>query len=129
MLTIRMEHVEVFKQHKVKLFENRMIKNLYTYFSHDCAELGEAQIRNIIRQGIDRAKTYDIRIEKDVSRFTNLMMTFGTEFDKDPKLSWVKGILSEKKFGPRTSRMDTLYKEAEKKILLHVKSISGDRRT
>ena len=112
MLIIRKEQIEFFKQYRLSLFENRMVKHLYTYFPKKCDALGEAMVRNFIRQGIDRTRIYGIRAEKDVSRFINLMLTFGKDFDTDSQLPWAQEILVEKKFDQRISVMDALYQKA-----------------
>ena len=115
MLIIRKEQMRIFREYMVGLFEDRMVSHLKKYFSDEFSLLGEEKVRNTIRYGIDRAKTYGIEIEYDVSRYINMMFTFGRDFDKNRDLLWAAEILRNKdQLG--TQKMTMLYREADKHL-------------
>ncbi|MBW2247057.1 MAG: hypothetical protein JRF62_07615 [Deltaproteobacteria bacterium] len=116
MLIIREEQMEVFRKYMCRQFENRMVLHLSKYFPEECKALGEQRVRNTIRYGIERAKTYGIVIQNDVGRYTNLMFTFGRDFDKDPTLPWAGEVLNDEDLGWPTRRMDVLYEKAAKHL-------------
>lgn len=113
MLVISGEQMEVFKGYMAKRFENQMIRHVKQYFPDDCKLLGQEKVREVIEYGLNRAETYDMSLEYDVSRYINLMFTFGRDYDVD--IAWAAGILGAKKLsGPE--KMDDLYEEAERHI-------------
>ena len=99
MLVIRDDQMEVFKDHMAKRFENQMIQHVTLYFPEDCKALGQEKVREVIVYGLNRAETYDLLLEYDVSRYINLMFTFGRDYDVD--VAWAAGILGDKRLsGP-----------------------------
>lgn len=116
MLIIRQEQMEVLKEYMTKRFEDLMVSHLNVYFSKECQALGEEEVRKKIRDGIDQAKTHGIMIERDVSRYINLILLFGSNFDKDPAFPWAGNILKDESIGGPSQRMNMLYEEAAKHI-------------
>lgn len=115
MLVIRSEQIAVFKDHMAKSFENHMIMHVKKYFSDDCELLGQEKVREVIAYGLNRAESYGMVLEYDVSRYINLMFTFGRDYDVDPDCPWTAGILGNNRLsGP--AKMDDLYEEAERHI-------------
>lgn len=125
MLRIRKEQMDVFRQYMLEQFEDKMVVHLNKYFSGRCAELGEDGVRETIRYGISQAEKYGIVIESDVSRYINLMFTFGRDFDKDPTLSWAAKILNDHDLIGRRQKMDALYEAAKR----HLAATAGKSRT
>jgi hypothetical protein len=60
-----------------------------------CKASGEVKIREIIRYGIARAASYRIKAQRDVARYVDLMIVFGSDFDCDPRLPWSSSILND----------------------------------
>jgi len=115
MLVIREKQMRAFRAYMTNRFEDRMVLHVKEYFPKEFGALGEDAVRETIRHGIDRAWAYEIAVEHDVSRYINLMFTYGKDFDLNPALSWAAAILNDTKLsGP--SRMDRLYEEAEKHL-------------
>jgi hypothetical protein len=112
MLRIRKEQMDAFKEYMLKQFEDKMVIHLNKYFAGPCGELGEEGVREAIHHGVNQAETYGIVVEYDVSRYINLMFTFGRDFDKDPTLSWAASILNDQNLLGRRQKMDALYAEA-----------------
>ena len=56
--------------------------------------------------------SYGVESEYDVSRYLNLMVVFGDDFDTDPAHPWASDILTLEGGCGGTVRMDALYEEA-----------------
>ena len=112
-LVIRKEQIAVFQDYAAKEFENHMVTHVKQYFPDVCALLGQEKVREAIAYGLNRAETYGMTLEYDVSRYINLMFTFGRDYDMDPTLPWAAKILGDNRLsGP--AKMDELYEEAER---------------
>jgi hypothetical protein len=114
MLTIRKEQLEVFRGPAVDAFVKRVVTHLNECFSEKCKSLGEPKVREMVKYGIQRSASYGIGLEKDVSRYIDLMMTFGPDFDQDPELPWAASILNNRALINPTTKVDRLYKAVKK---------------
>jgi hypothetical protein len=120
MLVIRSEQMDMLQVHMTKQFVNRMVQHVREFFPEEFASMGEGTVRETIEYAIDRAQSYDISVEYDVSRYINLMFTFGRDYDIDPALPWAKEILINTELSG-FSKVDRLYEKAEK----HIQHASG----
>src|SRR5215472_3275189 len=93
MLTIRALQLDVLSEPQIKRFEDRMLSHLRNSFPQQSELLGELRLREMIRQGVKRAGVYGITTERDVCKYVDLMMVWGTDFDQDQKLPWAGQIL------------------------------------
>ncbi len=116
MLMIRKEQTEAFREYMLKKFENLQVTHLNKYYPEDFQALGEEDVREAIRYGIKQANTYNILIENDVSRYINLMFSFGRNFDTDLDSGWAAEILNDESSLSGSVKMDRLYDEAEKHL-------------
>lgn len=89
-----------------------MAAHLRQFFPDDCAELGDARLRDLIHWGIARAAHHGIEVEVDVCRYLDLMMALGQRFDSDPAYPWALPILSNG--GSAEDRLSALIEEATK---------------
>ncbi|MBZ5626545.1 MAG: hypothetical protein LAQ69_48870 [Acidobacteriia bacterium] len=96
MLVIRQQQMAAFAQAAVKSFDDRVVIHLNKFFPEQCGTLGEPQLREFIRYGVERANTYGIVAERDVCKYIDLMAVFGRDFDTDPRLRWAGVILGTK---------------------------------
>ena len=113
MLVISSEQMEILKDYMGKRFENQMVTHVKNYFPDDCRSIGQEKLREVIAYGLVQAEEYGIALEYDVSRYINLMFTFGRDYDIN--LPWAAVILGDKRLsGP--AKMDQLYEEAERHI-------------
>ena len=112
MLTIRSAQVEVFSEEAMKSFEELMLPHLKKFFSEFCAATPEPKLKAFIRYGVKRAGSYDITAKRDVSRYIDLMVSLGADFDKDPQLPWAGQILHTR--NKPDVKISTLLKTAEK---------------
>lgn len=115
MLILRDEQMAVFDTYMLKQFENMMVGHLNQYFPESCRDMGDKKVREMIQYGVERARLYGIHIENDVSRYINLMFSFGREFDTDPNCAWAQNILDDDDL-VSTSKMDALYTESGRQI-------------
>lgn len=57
--------------------------------------------------GIDRASEYGFTTRGPVQFYLELMLAFGSDFDRDPQFSWMRAALTEE--GDQTQRAQDLY--------------------
>jgi len=114
MLTIRPAQVEVFSEAAMKSFEELMLPHLKKFFPAFCEATAEPKLKELIRYGVKRAASYQITAKRDVSRYIDLMVSLGTDFDKDKQLPWAGEILRTPN-SPEV-RISTLLKTAEKHL-------------
>ena len=104
MITIRSEQMKKFSEAASKRFEDLMVVHLSKYFPNQCKAAGEAELRRTIRYGVKRAASYKIKAQRDVSRYIDLMMVLGNDFDADGRLPWAAEILAKKTVPPTRMR-------------------------
>jgi len=105
--------MDVFRRNMLQQFEDSMVEHVNHQFPEVCGEMEEPQVRETIRYGMERAGSYGITIEQEVSKYINLMFLFGRDFDVDTSFPWASGILrSETSPGPAPRKIDRLYEEA-----------------
>jgi len=106
MLNIRHDQSEVFSEVALEDFYKNMEVHLEKFFPEQCAEMESGDLRDFIRDGIRLAGKYDIVSERDVSKFLDLMMSFGEEFDELP---WAQEILLDPTHNHAGFKTDTLF--------------------
>jgi hypothetical protein len=111
MLIIRQAQFAVLSQYETRKFENWMFAHLHRFFPAECAAAGDARVIETIRYGIQRAAAHRITDKRDVCRYIDLMVVFGLDFDRDPKLRWAADILARR--ADSRSRMRALLASAK----------------
>jgi len=111
---LRKEHLDAFALAAREGFEDRTAAHLQSRFPQECEELGEEEVRERIREGIERAGRYDIHAEKDVATFIRYMFGLAPDFDTSRKFEWVGPILRDKELSP-TERLDKIKAVAREK--------------
>jgi hypothetical protein len=114
-LLIRDEQVSALRRVRQKEYEKRLAAHLRKYFSETCADLGARGLRDAVRYGIHRARSYGIHSERDVVKYLNLMFVFGRDFDTDPRFPWAASMLRSTDYGP-TLRINQVYSDAKARI-------------
>jgi len=112
MLTIRETQMRAFEAAAIRAFEDRTYKHLQKYFPGHCLLLGEEQMRRVIQQGWQKAKSHDLTAECCVRSYIEFMCRLGSEFDSDPLLPWAMEILNDKTTLDQVERGDRLYDKA-----------------
>ncbi len=113
MFVMRKAQLDSLGQTAGERFEDRMVLHLRNRFEQECRELGEEAVRDRIRDGIKRAARYEIRAERDVSRFIRFMFGIRPDFDTSRKTKWAGPILKDTNLvaGERLSRIKTVARE------------------
>ena len=112
MLTLSPKHMQVFSEAALEGFEDRVLAHLHKCFPKQCKALGETELRETIRYGIKRAAKYGIIAERDVCKYTDVMVVLGRDFDKDSELPWASAILSDETLQQPTAKIERLYQVA-----------------
>jgi hypothetical protein len=120
MLIIRSEQLAVLNRAQTSKFEDAMLVHLKKFFPKK-VKAGEPKIRKTIQYGIKQAGTHGIVSERDVCKYIDLMMVFGSDFDTDKKLPWAAEIL--KKEQAPEEKIDALMKKADKQLKKKQKSM------
>ncbi len=111
-LKIRSEQVQVFEQAAVRNFEDRMIEHLKEFVPKHFKMLEEADFREIIQYGWERAKSYRLTSERSVRIYIQLVLMLGSGFDADPQIPWAAEILNDESGPDETERIDRLHDKA-----------------
>jgi hypothetical protein len=93
MIAIRSEQMKEFSEVALKRFEDMIVVHLNKFFPDRCKAAGEPKVRELIRYGVERAASYQIVAKRDVSRYIDLMIVLGDDFDRDKHLPWAQEIL------------------------------------
>lgn len=111
MFKIRQEQMTAFQGDALRVFEERMVAHVGRCLPECMADLGEGRVREVIRLGIERAAVFDIVAERDVCKFIDLMLVFGTDFDV--ARAWAREILDDESESPR-GKLQRLYEQASR---------------
>ena len=111
MLTIRQAQMDAFSRIEVAKFEEWVLAHLQMFFPSRYRAAGEPRLREVIRSGIERAASHDVRAKRDVCKYIDLMVVFGRGFDADPRFPWAREILASGEPAPR--RMRDLFAAAQ----------------
>ena len=114
MLTIRQDQLAVFSQLEVQRFEEWMVVHLKKFFPQRCRAAGTAEIRELVRYGIERAEAHGFTAKREACKYIDLMMVFGRDFDNDPRFPWASSILSKKRLP--APKMQSLQGAAQKHL-------------
>ena len=91
-------------------FEQQMAAHLRAFSPLVLNAIGEAQLRGMVRLGIERAHGYGFTFRGPVRLYLELMLLFGSHFDTDPQYSWSADIL-RRAAEPQMRRADSLYRK------------------
>jgi len=94
MLIIRKEQMKALSESMHKQFIDRMVLHLKLVFPEQTKQV--KNLHTIIREGIDKARGYNVIAGDDVERFLECMISYGTDFDILPETLWAGEILNRK---------------------------------
>jgi len=112
MLVIRETQMAAFEQGAIRNFETRLLEHLQEFFPKQCQILGDEQVRQVIRLGLERAEQYELNSERDIHLYVGLMFMLGSYFDVDPQLPWAAKIFADKSMTNPTAPIDRVYDTA-----------------
>jgi hypothetical protein len=108
-ITIRNDQIKLFEQAADEAFETRTYAHLEKWFPRHCQLVGEEQMRQVIRLGWQRAKSYELTAECCVRSYIESMCLLGSGFDRDSLLPWASEILNDTSSSDQVARGDKLY--------------------
>jgi hypothetical protein len=112
LLTIRSKQIAAFAQAALGRFENEMIEHLETFAPQHCEDIGRHNVRKVIRLGIESSMKYGLTMHGPVQFYIELMFIFGSYFDNDPQLPWMKWIRECPPSPYQLEKADFLYHRA-----------------
>jgi len=89
-------------------FEVEMVVYLNESYAVEAKKYSEKGLRDMIRDGIEKAKGYNITLECDVARYIELMLALSPDFDESKKTPWAKEILTQRRATAR-NKLDRIY--------------------
>ncbi len=109
MLTIRPEQMEVFRKAALQKFEDELVGHLQGFAAKHSELLGDADLRRVIRLGMDRAARYGFTNRGPVRFYVELIFLLGSDFDTDPQLPWAGEVLNDPAITDQMARADQLH--------------------
>jgi len=97
MLIIRKEQIEVLRKHLLKKFLHRMEKHLEKRYPTQTTAMEREKLCQLIDEGVDGAKGYDITDENDVKRYLEYLVQYGSDFGRSHETTWASQFLTNKK--------------------------------
>lgn len=113
MLVIRKAQLEALSAYKRQSFEDRMVDHLAEVFPEESrkmldAEAGDGKVRELVHHGVEKAAGYEIRAERNVSLFIDLMVGIAPGFDDMKDTAWTRRILLNPDV-PEDTKLDLIY--------------------
>ena len=105
MLTIRSDQVLTLQE---PLFLGWLQRHIRTYFPIASAPFDQRALRDLIEQGMQRARGYGFLDQEDVCQYVDLMFALHADFDRDDALPWAKALLTDPDIAEPAVRMDLL---------------------
>lgn len=93
MLKMRAEQMIVFEAKALQAFETEMVGHSKEFSPHLSASLGDAQLREVVRQSIARAGDFGFTLRGPIRLFIEFTLLFGSGFHDDPQFPVIREIL------------------------------------
>src|ERR1022692_1361583 len=110
-MIIRHEQMRALEDASWRGFEDRMIERVRTYVPKPAEQLGEAQLRVLIRYAVTRAERHVLTHERSIALYLDLMFVLGSNFDEDSLIPWAAAILADHSLPTQADRIDRLHTE------------------
>ncbi|HPS79261.1 MAG TPA: hypothetical protein PLS53_13970 [Thermoanaerobaculaceae bacterium] len=114
---LRREHVRALDATMLGSFELRATAHLRRCFPEVVGKASDDQMLELVRFGIERARSHGIDLECDVLRYLDLMCVFGVDFDRDPACPWAAQVLGDPQTAGSTLRTNTLMAAAKSSLV------------
>lgn len=109
MLRIKREQMNALEAVAMKHFEDEMLERMAVFAPRLYEIYGEKIFREVIRQGIQRAKAHRFTMRGPVQFYIETMFTLGCDFDSDPQYPWCREILEDVEVQDELVRADHLF--------------------
>lgn len=110
MLHIREEQLTAFRTDRLGKFESDLLHHAQRFYPQICQGLDDRQLRQLIRRCGARAKAHGFSTERDICKYMNISLTFGSDFDRNGIHAWAITILKQR-LAPN-EKMQRLYAAA-----------------
>ncbi len=90
-------HMQAFSAQQRARFVQEMMDYLQGVYPVETKALGTDKLRALVETGIDKSKSYDIVLERDVARYIEFMIAIAPDFDDSNKTLWAKPILTDRR--------------------------------
>jgi hypothetical protein len=111
-MIIRNEQMQALERAQQQRFENRMLAHVRKFFPEVCAD--DQRARSLLKRGIERARFYGFRTERDICLYLNFHFCYGPEADKE--LPWAAAILDDSLSLNPSARADWLQQAGEEHL-------------
>lgn len=99
-------------ENKQLSFGDYMLKLLYALFPEKYQAVGDDAIRQLVRQGYQSAKSYNLTSEPGITAYIGLVFMLGSGFDRDPQYPWADVVLNDATLTDPIKKGESLYKSA-----------------
>ena len=96
-MLIRRDHIDIFRQHQLDLFEQRALLHLRRDLSQQTSHVSDGELLRRVRDGLNRAARYGLTTERLVMCFVDVGFLLGENFDSDPAYIWARHLLESSK--------------------------------
>ena len=111
MLVVRGQQLEALQLAALKTFEDDMVAHLQQFAPKHCQVIGDPAVRQAIRLGINRGRTYGLTNRGPLRFYIELMFMYGSDFDTDPQCLWASQVLADT-FPNQMTKSNELYRKA-----------------
>lgn len=112
MLILRYEQVQAFARADRGVLCDRVFAHVRRFFSAQCAETSDVELRARIRRGLERCDAHGFRAFWDVCRYIDLMVIFGDDFDRSESFPWAGRVLADPSLRDPHARFEALHAAA-----------------
>jgi len=107
-ITLRPEQTKSLGRVKEQALLDRLARHVHRHFPERCQDLEERRLREIVGYSIARARDHGFEGEREICKYLNLVMVFGTRFDRSRSHPWAREALA--RGGSPALRMNALYR-------------------
>ena len=125
MLTIRNEQFAVLARAQADHYLVRLRQHVRRVFPERAKAMGDAGLRRIVDQGVERARALGLRTERSVCLYVDLTVGLGDALDEHPACATVRTILANREIS-ETGRMFLAYREVRRALAEIDAPVGGD---
>lgn len=111
MLILRNEQIEATRSPARQKFYADLVLYIKNNFPKETEEKSEKDLLKLVEDTVNKAQTYDIKAERDLYTFVNIVMVYGFDFDDRKETIWTVAYLTDKKITSPSIRINRLYQE------------------
>ena len=94
MIVLREQQLDSLRQAALTRFEDQLLRSLAADYPQKIPAMGEAAVRELVRNGIAFATSHGILAEGGVAAVIGLIVQYGDGFELSPDRAWAMQVLS-----------------------------------